>query len=234
MTIKNIFLFEGTKEHDKHTLLRGIDEETASELIANNQAAEIDLSTYETYQDDFNNLYDEYKSDQMDIKNTDNPNDQSDEMQAYHLDILKKDFEARSNELQTEYKASLDEAIKQAERNSITATITTTPQDETTAKQMSNRLTLDLAATGDKNKGAKVKEIVDKLKLVSNAEKVALQSHASDILSQVTDESQKRLLIDELMNVKDVALLQREVLSQIPNEINTMDRVENLIKNANK
>lgn len=216
MTTDNIFLFKEHKDYDRHTLLSNVDQDEANELIAEGKATRIDMSTYESYRQRAKDINDEFIEAERKVKDDDNPL-MTDEVKAYGLDKLRKEFEEQSKELQAEYNEYADNAIEQARTRAAQATVKVTKQDEQTAKQVRDRFALKLASTGEQDTAQALSEITKEVALLTPGQKTALAGDIPALLSNIDgEETSKRALINEVQDTRNMDALALEAVKQMP------------------
>ncbi len=218
---RNIFLFKDHNQHSKHTLLTGVDEQQAQELIESNKATEIDMSMYKGYRQDAINAHDEFLAEEQRIKEDDNPI-MTDEVKAYELDKLRQQYVEQAQEIQKEYDEYVTKAKEEARVKAARATVSVSHQDEMTAKQVKNRLALKFADAGTNalNAGAVLHEATQEISLLTDAQKTALQGDVIPLLDMIEgEEPAKRALISELQDVRNMDLLSAKAAEQMPHDV---------------
>src|SRR5690625_7491221 len=96
------------------------------------------MSTYEGYRQDAINAHDEFLTEEKRIKDDDNPI-MTDEVKAYELEKLQREYTEKAQEIQREYDEYITKAQDEARVKAARATINVSHNDEMTAKQVKNR-----------------------------------------------------------------------------------------------
>lgn len=205
------------------------DQLKADELINSGKAVKLELPELENFEKQASDVYDEYIAKVEQIKTSDNPI-YTDEVKAYELERLKKEYEEKSQEIEAEYLAYRDKAIEDAKVRAAQATINVTDKDRLTAEQFATRAMLNLASASDKS--AALKRIADDINLLTDEQKTALQSQIVDVLNSVDNDYYpgKQAVIAAVQDVRNEDLLAYEVAKQLPHTVLTKQRQRAIVE----
>lgn len=205
------------------------DEAEANKLIDAGKAVKLELPELENFEKQASDVYDEYIAKVEQIKASDNPI-YTDEVKAYELERLKKEYEEKSQEIEAEYLAYRDKAIEDAKVRAARAVVKVTEADKLVAEQFANRAILSLAGAADKS--AVLKRIVDDISLLTDEQKTALQSEIVRVLEQVSDDyyTSKQAVISAVQDVRNEDLLAYEVAKQLPHTVLTKQRQRAIVE----
>lgn len=233
METKNIFTFKQTGDYDKHTLITNYDTEKAEELIASGVATEIDLSIFDINRDRAKELHADFKQGEQALKDEDNPLFTPD-VKAYELDKLKQKYESDSQAIQSEHEAYINETIETTKTKAAQSVTSVSEQDKEVSSQALNRYVLQLAATGVKDKATVVDEIIGQIELLTDSQRVALQSDIPTLLASIDDESQRRQVIEEVTLTRNLDALSHKAALQIPYNVTTEYQTESIVRGWDK
>lgn len=216
-------------DFETKTIVYEEDATKADELINAGKAVKLDLPELERYEKAAADIYDEYIAKVKQIKQSDNPI-YTDEVKAYELERLKKEYEEKSAEIEAEYLAYRDKAIEEAKVRAARATVKITEADKLTAEQFATRAMLSLAGAADKS--AALKRIADDIALLTDEQKTALQGEIVRVLSTVDDDyyTGKQAVISAVQDVRNPDLLAYEVAKQLPHTVLTKQQQRAIIE----
>lgn len=203
----------------------------ANELIDAGKAIKLDLPELERYEKAASDIYDEYTAKVKQIKESDNPI-YTDEVKAYELERLKKEYEEKSQEIEAEYLAYREKAIQDAKVKAARATVKVSDADKLTAEQFATRAMLSLASAADKS--VALKQIADDISLLTDEQKTALQSEIVRVLSTVDEDyyTGKQTVIAAVQDVRNPDLLAYEVAKQLPHTVLTKQRIKSIAESV--
>lgn len=205
------------------------DEAEANKLIDAGKAVKLDLPEIERYEKAAADIYDEYRAKVKQIKQSDNPMF-TEEVKAYELERLKKEYEQKSQEIEAEYQEYRKKAIEDAKIRAARAVIKVSEADKLVAEQFANRAILSLAGAADIS--AALKRIADDISLLTDEQKTALQGEIVRVLEQVSDDyyTDKQAVIAAVQDVRNPDLLAYEVAKQLPRTVLTKQQQRAIIE----
>lgn len=223
-----LFTYQEIGNTAKHTVISADDEAQAQELIGSGNAVRLDLPELDKAEKQANDLHDKYEADIRRIKETDNPLLMDEKVQAYELEKLEKEYRAKSAEVEQEYKQWRNQQIKEAKTRAAQAVVKVAENDREVARQFKDRASLKLAGSGDK--GESVERIKNEINLLTDSQKVALQSHTSELLAGIESTSNKQAIIDAVQDIRNDDLLSVKVATQLPGSVLTKQRTKDIAR----
>src|SRR5699024_10623110 len=161
------------------------------------------------------------------IKESDNPL-YTDEVKEYEIKKLHEEYEQATSQLADEYSAWRAEQIEEAKQKAARSFVKVSDKDRQLAEQLAARYSLRIASDGQNAAHAIAKEIA----LLSDSERVALQSHIGGLLASIDAEPDKKRIIDAITTVKNEDAIAYDVARQLPVDILTKKRVADIARNA--
>lgn len=202
--------------------------ENAEELISSGKAVELSLPELDQYEREANEIHDTFKKRKEDIKNSENPLFNED-VKKYEIEKLEAEYREKSKEVEEKYLEYRKEQLEKARVRAAQATIDVTEKDRLTAEQFATRANLELASSSDK--GVALKRIVDDIALLTDGQRVALQSQILPVLASVDDDKygiDKRNVITAVQSVKNPDIMAHEVAKQLPHTVLTKQRISDI------
>lgn len=197
------------------------DEAKADELINAGKAVKLELPELERLEKQASDIYDEYMAKVKQIKQSNNPI-YTEEVKAYELERLKKEYEQKSQEIEAEYQKYREKAIEEAKIRAAQARMKITKEDRAVAEQFKNRALLKIVGTSDKGKA--LSEIKNEIELLTDEQKTALQGYIAEILKDIDGHIlQKQAVISAVQDVCNEDLLAYEVAKQLPASVKPIE-----------
>lgn len=199
------------------------DVENAEELIGSGRAVELSLPELDKYAREADELHDSFIRRRDNIKDSNNPL-YTDEVKQYEIDKLEAEYREKSAEVEEQYTAYRKEQLEKTRVRAAQATIDITDADKLTASQFATRAALELASTS--KKGDVLKRIENEVGLLTDGQRVALQSEMVGLLAGVDDNEQgKKSLIAAVQKVKNEDKLSYIIAQQLPHSVLTKQRI---------
>lgn len=228
-----LFTYQPTGDHDKHKVITVDDASQADELINADKAVKLDLPELSRLEKEADQLHDTYKADVKRIKESENPLLQNEDVQAWEIEKLEKAYREKSQAVQEEYAKWRSGEIESAKVRAAQATVKVGDDDRMTAEQFATRQALRLASTSDDDMSKALKQIGEEIDLLTDSQKVALQSHIPELLSQAGDDAQgKRSIINKVQDTRNSDALAYKVVTQLPVDILTKQRIHDIAKSV--
>ncbi|MDY0409968.1 hypothetical protein ACFFIS_04740 [Virgibacillus soli] len=228
METQRLFTYQAEGNIDKHKVIHAEPEE-AEALIESGKAVKLDLPELNAFERKANEIHANYKKEVERIKASDNPL-MTDEVKAYEIDKLDKQMREQSAKVEADYKAWKQAQIDEAKVRAARAVVKVAEDDREVAEQFVTRASLKLAsAIGDTEKSAVVNDIINDIAHLTDAEKTAMQSKISALLSEL-DATDKHKLVSAVQNIRNSDLLAVKVAEQLPHSVLTQQRIHDLAK----
>lgn len=200
----------------------------AEELVRSGKAVELRLPELDQYEREASEIHDTFKKKKEDIKNSENPLFTED-VKKYEIEKLEAEYREKSKEVEEKYLEYRNEQIKKARVRAAQATIDVTEADRLTASQFATRAALKLASTSEK--GDALKRIENEVGLLTDGQRVALQSEILGVLASVDDTEyslDKKNLIAAVQKVKNEDKLSYVIAQQLPHTVLTKQRISDI------
>src|SRR5690625_4030375 len=217
-------------DYETKKMIEMDDQVKANELIDAGKAVRLDLPELEEFEKKAREIYEQYNKKVEGVKTSDHPLMQDAKVKAYELTRLEEEYRKQSQEIEEEYQEYRKQALEEAKVRAAQASVKLTNKDKQTAEQFATRASLELAGAYDDEKGEAVARIIEDIRLLTDEQRTALQRHASELLTHVDDDRDKRKLIDAIKEVRNPDLLAVEVARQMPHTVLTMQNISDLAK----
>src|SRR5699024_10332338 len=142
-------------------------------------------------------LHSEYEAKVERIKESDNPL-YTDEVKEYEIQKLNEEYEQATSQLAVEYSAWRAEQVEEAKQKAARSFVKVSDKDKQLAEQLAARYSLRIASDGQDAAHA----IAGEIALLSDSERVALQSHIGGLLASIENTADKNRIIDAVRTVK--------------------------------
>src|SRR5699024_9653187 len=162
------------------------------------------------------------------IKQSDHPSMLVEGVKEYEIQKLQDEYEQATAELASDYSAWRSQQIEEAKQKAARSFVKVSDKDRQLAEQLAARYSLRIASDGQNAAHAIAKEIA----LLSDSERVALQSHIGGLLASIDAEPDKKRIIDAITTVKNEDAIAYDVARQLPVDILTKKRVADIARNA--
>ena len=225
-----LFTYQPHGNIEKHKIITVNDAAEVDELLQSNKAIILEMPELDRLSQEADRLHDTYKADVERIKSSDNPLLQDEKVQGWEIDKLEKAYREKSHAVQAEYEAWRLSEIESAKVRAAQATVKVKDDDRLTAEQFKTRAALKLAVTSDDKMSLALDQIGSEIDLLTDSQKVALQSYIPELLSQVGDAQGKRSLIDRVQDTRNPDALAYTVAAQLQSDILTKMRIEDISK----
>lgn len=240
MANQSVFMFQNDGERSQHGVYEA-DTQTADQLVNDGKATRVSLGAYEEYRQKAKDTHTEYKKLERKIKENDSPL-ATQEVKDYELKKAYADYEQQTKQIQADYEQARQQMQADAKEKAARATINVNTSDKSTAEQVANRISLDIAGASN---AAQLSEIVskasDNIKYLSDAEKTALQGQLTGIIGQVETKADKygakvdaRSIISTAQDVRNMDLLGVKVADQLPSSVDMEYRQLKAVKGQRK
>ena len=202
--------------------------ENAEELVRSGKAVKIGLPELDQYEREASEIHDTFKKRIEDIKNSEN-HLFTEDVKKYEIEKLEAEYREKSKEVEEKYLEYRNEQIEKARVRAAQATIDVTEADRLTASQFATRAALELASTSEK--GDALKRIENEVGLLTDGQRVALQSEILGVLAGVDDSKyslDKKNLIAAVQKVKNEDKLSYVIAQQLPHTVLTKQRISDI------
>lgn len=245
MEVKSVFLFQPYDMHEQYTVLStdmdGIDQQLLTKLANEGKGIEVSLGPYNEYLKKAEQLHSEYIKAEKRIKESDNPLHTA-EYKQYELAKAWEAYEEGSKTLQSEWDEERAQIQREARANAARATIPVSQSDRTTAEQLADRISLNIAGIVNKDQVAELlAEVTEDIRHLSDPEKTALQGKLPAIIDQFEAKAQKygstvntSGLVSATKDTRNMQLLGYEVAKQLPVAITDNFDTKTLVRDARK
>lgn len=204
----------------------------SEELINSGKAVELQLPELDRFEQAADEIYETFRKQSESIKANPSPI-YTEEVKKYELAKLEAEYRAKSAQVEEEYNAYRKERQEKARIQAAQATVNVTEKDRLTAEQFATRASLELASSSDKS--VALKRIVDDMALLSDSQRVAMQSQILPVLANVDDDKygiDKRNVIAAVQSVKNPDIMAHEVAKQLPRTVLTKQNMYDVVTKA--
>ncbi|MEZ7173551.1 hypothetical protein [Sporosarcina sp. OR05] len=223
-----IFTYQTDGDIAKHAVIT-VDDQKAESLIADGKAVKLDLPEFDRLEREASDLHDQYKADIAAIKNTDNPLLKLPDVQAYELDKVEREYREKSAQLQADWTAYRAKQLDEAKLKAARAVVKVTQGDRLVAEQFIDRASLQLATAHDK--GEVLFDVAQKIRLLSDEQKTALQGKVAGLLSGIEGSTrEKTAVVNAVQDVRNSDLLAVKVAEQLPKSVLEKQRISDIVK----
>src|SRR5699024_6376811 len=200
----------------------------AEELIEAGKAIKLNMPKLNEYKTTANRLHAEYEAKVANIKQSDHPSMLVEGVKEYEIQKLQDEYEQATAELADEYSAWRAEQIEEAKQKAARSFVKVSDKDKQLAEQLASRYALNIAADGQDAAHA----IAGEIALLSDSERVALQTHIGGLLASINKEPDKKRIIDAVRTVKNHDAVAYDVAKQLPVDILTKKRVADIARHT--
>lgn len=194
--------------------LEEVDATKAEELVSKGEAIKLDMPKLSEYESEAKRLHGEYENKVSKIRNDDNPA-MTKEVKEYELKKAQEEYDIQTAQLESDYSAWRSQQIEESRQKAARSFVKVSDRDKQLAEQLASRYTLDIHAKGQDAAAS----IVDEIALLSDSERVALQSNISGVLSHIDDKIDKQIIIDAVRQVKNEDAIAYDIAKQLPHDI---------------
>ena len=205
------------------------DSSKVEELLSSDDYKKLDIPKLTELEQKANEIYSKYEKESHRVKNSDNPLLQSDEVQAYELDKIEKEMREQSAAVEKEWQEYRANQYEEARKRAAQATVKVSDDDKLTAEQFVTRASLKLTSAYDGNKGELLLGIIDEIGLLTDGQRVAMQSQIGRLLDGLEDVD-KRKLVQAVQDVRNEDILALDVARQLPHSVLTKQRIRDIAK----
>src|SRR5699024_7689747 len=152
----------------------------------------------------------------------------TDEVKDYEIQKLHDKYEQATADLANNYSQWRATQIEEAKQKAARSFVKVSDKDKQLAEQLAARYSLQIAADGQDAAHA----IADEIALLSDSERVALQSHINGLLASIDKGPDKKRIIDAVRTVKNHDAVAYDVAKQLPVDILTKKRVADIARHA--
>jgi len=197
----------------------------AAELIGSGEAIALDMPKLTEYERQAKQLHADYEDKVAKIKASEHPTMTAD-VKEYELKQLRDEYEQATEELAGNYTAWSAEQVATSKEKAARSYVNVTQKDKQLAEQLAARYSLNLAADGQ----SVVASIADDIRLLSDSERVALQSTIGGLLNQIDDKGDKQAIIDAVRAVRNEDAIAYQIAQQLPVDILDNKRISDIAK----
>src|SRR5699024_4760764 len=160
------------------------------------------------------------------IKESDHPSMLVEGVKEYEVQKLHDEYEQATAELASDYSAWRATQVEEAKQKAARSFVKVNDKDKQLAEQLAARYSLRIASDGQDAAHA----IAGEIALLSDSERVALQSHIGGLLASIENTADKNRIIDAVRTVKNEDAIAYDVAKQLPVDILTKKRVADIAR----
>jgi len=200
------------------------------ELIATGDYKKLDIPKLTELESKAEGIYASYKKEVERVRNSDNPL-MTDDVKRYELAKLEKEMREKSEQVEQEWNEYRAQQQAEAKTRAARATVKVSENDKLTAEQFVTRASLSLASSYDDDKGAILDGIINDIALLTDEQRVAMQSQVNSLMDGL-EAKDKRRLVQAVQDVRNEDLLALNVASQLPVSVTTALRRHDALRDV--